>query len=215
MFQPPINNLVVTVATKYIGNYSNIMKAANLNPSNQLNPADLVQIVGTVVALPKAIDTKRRGYEGFSLKDIEVGDTVLMRFDVICEMTEQEFSDVPLYKNMVYYKQREYFLCDIMKAYAVIKPDDKRIIMLNSYCMITDLEPEPLIFIPQYQKRVTRAKEGTLEQIGNTIETEKRIDAYPGQRVMIHPHKAVEYQISGKKFWITSQKHILGVVEQS
>lgn len=211
MFQPPINNILVKVSTKYIGNYSDIMKAANLNPQNRLNPLDLVQIVGTVVALPKALDTKRRGYEGFSMKDIEVGDACLFRFDVIGEFTEKEFSDVPLYKNMVYYKQQEVFLADIMKMYAVIKKDG-RIIMLNSYVQIEDLEPEPQIYIPQYQKRVLKARAGTLTQIGNTLEGKSPIEAEVGQRVLVHPGRLTAYQINNKKFWITTQANVLGAV---
>lgn len=208
MFQPPLNNLLVKLKTKYIGNYSNIMKAANLNPSNKLNPLDLVQIVGEVVALPKAIDQRRRGMEGFTLKDIEVGDTVIFRYDVVGDYVVNPETDNIEYKNMVWFKGQEFFLVDIVRAFAVIKKESQNIKMLNGFVMLTDLEAENQIYLPQHMVRIARAKEATLEHIGNALDGRKRVDAFPGDRVLVHPHKLQHYQISGKHFAITRQEHL-------
>lgn len=210
MFQSPQNNIVVTVDTKYIGHYSNIIKTANLNPGSQLNPADLVNIVGTIVSVPKSITNTQYGYKGFSLKDIEVGDKCLFRYDVIFDFTEVEFSDVPLYKNMVMYRGEEYFLVDIQKLFAVFK--NESIKMLNGYTMIEDIEEESKIYLPQSQKRISRAKEATLSQIGNPLEGEKRLDVFPGDRVLVHPNRIQHYQIKSKKFGIVKDRDIFGRV---
>lgn len=208
MFQPAKDNIVLKLTSKYIGNYSKIMKAANLNPANQLNPADLVQIVGEIVALPKEISQSKYGLKGFSLKDISVGDTAIFRFDVVFDLQEAEFSDVPLYKNMIWYKGQEYWLCRIDKLFAIIRKADQSIKMVNGYVMIEDLEEESKIYLPAYQKRISKAREGTLAQIGNTKLGEKMIEAFPGDRVLVHPLKLQHYQIKEKKFAICRQQDV-------
>jgi co-chaperonin GroES (HSP10) len=211
-FTPAINNVVLSIYPKYIGNYSNIIKAANLNPGSQLNPADLVNVVGEVVAVPKEISQGKFAFPGFTTKDIEVGDTALLRFDVVFDMVEQEFSDVPLYRNLVWYKGKEYWVASIDKVYAVIKKESKSIKMLNGYVMLEDLEPEQRIYMPQYSKRISRAKEATLAQIGNTKAGETKIEAFPGDRVLVHPYRLTHYQVNGKKYSITEARHIMGRV---
>lgn len=209
-FQPPINNLLIKVATKYIGNYTNIMKAANLNPANKLNPLDLVNIVGEVVALPKAIDNKRKGMDGYSLKDIEVGDTVCFRYDIVGDFFINTETDNIEYKNMVWYKGKEYWLCDITRAFFVIKKESKSIKMINGYVMLEDIQEENQIYLPASMKRISRAKEATLAQIGNPLSTQKGIAAFPGDKVLVHPLKLQHYQIGGKKFAICRQENVFG-----
>jgi hypothetical protein len=210
MFQPPINKVVVTVETKHIGSVTNIMRAANLNPGSQLNPADLVQIVGTVVALPKSVSTQERGYEGYSIKDIEIGNKAIFSYLVIYDYLVNAELDTLEYKNMVFYKGKEYFLVDIQLLFAVIKKDSIK--MINGFVMLEDMDAEPQILIPQYQKRVARAREATLSQIGNNLDGQKMVEAFPGDRVLVHPHRFQEYKIAQKKFWISSQKHLFGRV---
>lgn len=211
MFTAPLNNLVLKIYPKYIGNYSNIIKAANLNPGTQLNPADLVNIIGEVVSIPKKISKGKFNFDGFTTDDIEAGDKVLLRFDVVFDLVEQEFSDVPLYKNMVWYKGQEYFLARIDKVHGILKADG-RIIMINGFCMLEEIEEEARIFMPQTQKRITRSKEATLSHIGNSKSNEKGIEAKQGDRVLVHPYRIQHYQIGQKKFGIVSQKDVFGVV---
>lgn len=210
MFQAPLNNVVLSIYPKYVGNYSNIIKAANLNPGTQLNPADLVNIVGTVVSVPKGISQGKFNQNGFNLKDIEVGDAVIMRYDVVFDLVEDAESEVPLYRNMVWYKGKEFWLARIDKVHAVIKKETQSIKMLNGYCMLEDVEEEARIFMPQTQKRISRAKEATLAQIGNTKDGHQRIEAFAGDRVLVHPYRMQHYKIGEKKFAITSQEHIFG-----
>jgi hypothetical protein len=83
MLAAPINKIFVKVKSKFIGNYSNIIKAANVTAGSQLNPADLAQIVGEVVSLPKRVTIERRGYENYSIDNIQVGDTAIFSYRVI------------------------------------------------------------------------------------------------------------------------------------
>lgn len=211
MFQASQNNIVVSVTTKYIGHYSNIIKASHLDPLSELNPADLVNIIGKVVSVPKSVDYTRMGYEEFELRDIEVGDTAIFSYSVIYEMSEQEFSDVPLYKNMVMVGEHEFFVVDISKLFAVIKSDNT-IKMLNGWVMLEHLEEANRIVLPNSLKRIARAKEGTLTQIGNPPKGVDGIDAQAGDRVLVHPFRIANYSIGEKKFSIARQKDLLGKV---
>jgi hypothetical protein len=80
--------------------------------------------------------------------------------------------------------------------------------MLNGYVMLTELEAENQIYLPQALARIARAKEATLEHIGNALEGRKGVAAESGDRVLVHPNKLTEYQIGGKKFSITRQEHL-------
>jgi co-chaperonin GroES (HSP10) len=211
MIVSPLNNLILKVSPKYIADYPIIMRAANLNPANTLNPADLVNIVGEIVSLPLFIKHKM-GWEGFTTNDMEVGDKVIMRYDVVFNLQENPDSEVPLYKNMIYYKQQELWLADIVKIFAVIKKDTQSIKMVNGYVMLQDIEEESRIYLPQSGKRMMRAKEATVQYIGKNVEGAKMIEAFPGDRVLVHPTKIQHYQINEKKFAIIRQQDIFGRV---
>ena len=83
MIQSVQNNLVITMATKYIRNISDIMKRANIQNISSVSPTDMVQIIGKVESIPKRVTTCKRDYKGFSTKDLQVGDTLLFRYDVV------------------------------------------------------------------------------------------------------------------------------------
>jgi co-chaperonin GroES (HSP10) len=207
MFQPPINNLVIKVSSKYAAEVSNAVKRAALNPQSEINPADYVNIVGEVAALPKRITTEKRGYEGYSTKDIYVGDTVIFRYDVIFSFIEHA-DGTASFKNLVYYKHKEYFLADIMQIFGVIRGDE--IIMVNGNCMIEFQGKPPMIYVPQSAKHQAKAVSGMLTQIGNNLTTRKKINAESGDTIYFNKALLAEYQVNGKKFGILSQKQILG-----
>jgi co-chaperonin GroES (HSP10) len=113
---------------------------------------------------------------------------------------------------MIWYQGKEYWMVDIQKLFGVIKAENKSIKMLNSYCMLEDVEEEGRIYLPQAAKRITRAKEATLSQIGNSRTDETRYDIFPCDRVLVHPHRIQNYSIGEKKFSIVAQKDIFGRV---
>ena len=214
MLAAPINKLYVKVKSKFIGNYSNIIKAANVTAGSQLNPADLAQIVGEVVSLPKRITTEERSYENLSLDNIQVGDTAIFSYRVIWNhqvvmkynyATGKDEEDVVLH-NSVWYRGEEYFRADIMDIFAVIR--DGNLTMLNNWVMVEDMEKPSVIVLPQRLSKIKNATKATLTHIYQN-------DLPEGDTVFCHPNKIQHYAINEKKFGILKQKDILGSLQMS
>lgn len=212
MLQPPFNNLIVKVKTKYIKNISNIMKMSSMQKESTLKPADCVNIVGEIVSLPKAIDGKR-DHEGYSLKDIKVGDVALFSHLVIFSFIENGANAEPAHRNMFTYKGEEYFVCDIQHVYAVIR--NGQVIMVNGYAMVYDFD-EPKIFTPVSIKKQISVASSEVMHTGNPKENEPELwDVLPQDTVIFPPNKAIKYQLNEKPFRIVRQSHILAVTGQS
>lgn len=206
MLVAPINNVLVKIKTKYHKNISNILLTADFNPANQLNPADLVTIVGEIVSLPLSI-SDRRDYKGYTTKDLKVGDTAIFRHDVIYDFTgrtEEEFK----YKNSIWYKGEEYWKVDIQKLFGVIR--DGKIIMVNGYCMVEDCPPPSTLHLPQTSKKLINTAIATLTQIGKNLDHLNPIEAIPGDKVYFNWSKLLRYEMNKKPFGIIPQRLIFG-----
>lgn len=209
MLKAPFNNLIISVESKYIGNMSSLLKRSAIQQGASVDPVDIVQIVGEVVSIPCDISNQHE-YEGFSLKDIRVGDKAIFSHSVIYnfKQTTDPHSD-PDYMNMVYYKGKEYFICNIQYVYGVIR--DGEIIMVNGYTMISDFE-DPKIILETKMKKSLRTRSSMLLYIGNPKGGSPTLDTSPGDTVLFNPAKTTRYQINNKPFRILPQNHILGVV---
>jgi hypothetical protein len=169
---------------------------ANLFQGSQVNPADYVNNVGEVVAVPRSVK-KRMDYKGYSAEGIQVGDTAIFSYEVIYNI--EELPDGAFkYKNQLNYKKDEVFLADITDIFALIR--DNQIIMINGYVMIQDIsEPSKLILVTQ--KRVTpNAVSATVIAVGKSLEHQKPIDIQPTERVLLDFRKVQHYQINDQKF---------------
>jgi co-chaperonin GroES (HSP10) len=207
MIQAPLNNLLIQISTKYISNISSIMKVAAIENISNVDPTDLVQIVGTVVSVPKKITNEVRGYEGYSTKDIQIGDTVIFRFDVIYSFVQKKPNTDKVYKNRIWYNGQEYWLCDIQKVFGVIRNGE--IIMVNGYVMLTDFEV-PKIILSAGSSKSRNAQDSQIMHIGSPKTTENEIYAQMGDNVFYNPISAAKYQINGKPFRIIQQDKLLG-----
>lgn len=207
MFQSPLNNVVVQVDHKYHKNFQNMLKMATLNPGSELNPADFVNILGKVISVPKAIST-RKDYEGFTVNDICPDDIAIFRYDVIYDFVASDGSENQQFKNLVWFKGKEYFMADIQKIFGVIRAGE--IIMVNGYCMLENMSNPSALILPQHLKNVIQAASATLTHIGKNRTHLKPIKAQPGDTVYYNPDVIQTYEINAKKFGILSQRHILG-----
>ncbi len=209
MLVAPFNNIIVQVATKYISNISSILKIAAIEANSSVDSTDIVNIVGTVISIPKKITTDVRGYAGFSTKDIQVGDTAIFRFDVIHAFTDMSKTESK-YKNMIWYYGQEYWLCDIQKVFGVIRNGE--IIMVNGYVMLTDFEPKK-IFLPAHMRNIKGTQKSEVMHIGAAKTNAIQILAAKGDEVFYNPNQAAKYQINNKPFRIIQQDKILGKLE--
>lgn len=206
MVQATQNNLFIKIAHPYIGNISNILRVSAIANGSSVDATDLVQIVGDVVSIPKSITTEKRGYEGFSTKDIQVGDVAIFRFDMIYEFKMLSKTE-KTYKNRIWYNGEEFWSCDIQKIFAVIR--DGKIIMVNGYVMLTDFKP-PKIILSQANSKARSAQKSEIMHIGSSREGDNPISAQTGDTVYFDPNLAAKYQINGKPFRIIQQNKLLG-----
>jgi hypothetical protein len=203
MMQAPLNNIIVTIDRKWIDGFTKIMRTAELNPTNKINPADLVNIVGTVVSVPRGIQV-RRDYTGFSTKDIKAGDKLIFRYSVISTLVRQPESEEPIYKNEFFYKGYIYWKVDIQEAFAVIR--DEKIIMLNGYVMVEKTNKANLIFVQATYKREIEAHTATVTHIGRNLTHLKDTGVLPIDTVFYKPGILQNYKINDKPFGILRQK---------
>lgn len=206
-FRPPLNNVIVSVKTKYIKNFTKILRLAAIQQQSSIEPADYVNIVGIVEAVPLMVKGGRE-YEGFSADDIKVGDIAIFSSSVIYEFAQIEPDAEPIYKNSFWWDGAEYFSCDITRLYAVIRAGE--IIMQNGYVMIENIDKQPQIYLPQHIRKSIKTSSGTLTQIGNPLVGKTNIDCSRGDTVYFNPNILVHHKIDEKEFYILQQKHILG-----
>jgi co-chaperonin GroES (HSP10) len=178
-----------------------------MNPGSQINGAEFVNIYGKVISVPMSI-SNRRDYEGFVTNEIYPDDIAIFRYDVIYEFASVEGSADAVFKNLIWFKGKEYFMADIQKVFGVIRAGE--IIMVNGYCMIEHMSNPSALILPQHLKNVIQAATATLTQIGRNRTHMKGIKAQVGDVVYYNPNVVQTYEINGKKFGILSQRHILG-----
>jgi co-chaperonin GroES (HSP10) len=206
-FKSGSTTVILKVKSKFTQTFDKMIAMANLFQGSQVNPADYVNNVGEVVAVPRSV-RKRMDYKGYSAEGIQVGDTAIFSYEVIYNI--EELPDGAFkYKNQLNYKKDEVFLADITDIFAVIR--DNQIIMINGYVMIQDIsEPSKLILVTQ--KRVTpNAVSATVIAVGKSLEHQKPIDIQPTERVLLDFRKVQHYQINDQKFGIVQQRHIYAV----
>ena len=205
--QSPLNNVLVTIDRKYIGHISDVLRMSQLTPDSQLNPADLVNIIGTVVSVPRGTSA-RQDYKGFSLNDLKVGDMILFRYDVIFSFVKQPESEEPIYKNEFWYQGKSYWRVDIQKVFAVIKKDAVK--MVNGYVMLENIPEQSKIILAASQKKLMEAGSATVTHIGRNLTHLKKVNVKPLDTVFYNPLIVQKYQIKDKKFGIIKQKDLYG-----
>lgn len=207
MIKPAINNIIVKIDVKYLENFYNMVRAANIVHGSQINPADYVNIIGEIISIPKII-CDRRDYKGFSTKDMLVGDSAIFRYDVVFDFEELE-DGTSKFKNLFWFQGKEYWMVDIQKIFAVIRKNE--IIMVNGYCMIENMSKPQNIILPPHLKKNVNAGEAILTHIGNNLINSNNLKIKQGTSVFYNPLLVQEYKIKDKKFGIIRQKDILGV----
>jgi len=206
MIESSQNIVMVQVATKYISNITDIMRLSAIQNNTSVKAEDVVNIVGNIVSLPRSISNDR-SHEGFSTKDLMVGDTIIMSFSVIYDWYQKEHNGELLYKNLISIQANEYWMADITKIYGVIRGDE--IIMINGYVMATPFDDDKIVLAAKTRK-AKPVKSSELMHIGNPKENKKKITAKSGDTIFYNPNVAIKYQINKKPFIILQQHHILG-----
>ena len=200
------NKVIVTVKTKYIKNFTDIMKVAQLQNQNTVKAEDIVNIVGEIVSIPNTV-SKDRSHEGFTTKDIQVGDIAIFSHSIIYDWYQKEHNGELLYKNLISIQGKEYWAADITKIYGVIR--DGEIIMVNGYVMATTFVDDKIV-VAAVSKKIKGCKSSTVMHVANPKETLQKIPIKQGDTIYFNPMIAQKYQINNKPFIIIQQHQILG-----
>lgn len=202
MFQSSLNNVIVKIKTKYIRNISEILRVAAIQNNSTVQQADLVNIMGDVVSVPCEISTWRREYKDYSVRDVKVGDKAIFSHDVIYNFSPNETEEQPIYRNSFWYKDAEYWSCNIMNLYAVIR--DGEIRMQNGYVMLVNMDKPSNLYVPQSTKKMLKSASAVVSNIQMNPDIKK------GDTVFFNPNKVRLYQIDGKPFGIIKRSQLLG-----
>jgi co-chaperonin GroES (HSP10) len=204
MITSPQNNIVVKVKTKYISNITDLLKRSAIQNNASIDPLDFVNITGEVVSVPKSI-LNRFDYDGYSVSDIEVGDTAIFSYAVIGDTETIEDGKIK-FKNRLWHNGEEYFLCNITNIYGVIRGGN--IIMVNGWVMTTIFDHDRIL-LPASMKKIKGVVRCKVLAINNPKSNKKKIEASVGDTVLFNPLIGQLYQINDKPFIIVSQSHIL------
>lgn len=208
MIQSPANKVIVLPVARYSKNITELMKRSAIQNGASVDPADVVNIVGEVISVPKYI-SPTNDYKGFSIKDIKVGDTAIFSYKVIYDIVIKQEGEEPIYRNSIVYEGKEYFACDIRNLFGVIREGE--IIMVNGFVMLEDFE-ESKIILPASLSKQKNAASSKILYIGSNRTNLSRITAQEGDTVFFNSKQAQRYQINDKKFVILQQDRILGKV---
>lgn len=206
MIQAAENTVLLTVKTKYIKEFTDIMKMASIQNAASVHLEDLVQVVGEIVSIPKRV-TQDRTHYGFSTKDIKVGDIVIFSYQVISDFVIKKEDEDPSYKNLITYQGKEYWQADITRIFAVIRGED--IIMVNGYVMAETFD-EDRIFLQPTSKRAKNCKSSKVMHVGKPKEHLPPLSIKRGDTIFFNPLIAQKYQINKKPFIILQQHQVLG-----
>lgn len=205
MLQAGYNDIYVKVNNTSQKSKTQIAIAASMEHDSSINLMNYITITGEVVSIPKKVETSEYD-NGYSTKDIRIGDTAIFSYYVVGDLyiVENEHR----HKNLVYYQGQQLFKASIENIFGVIRNGE--IIMINGYVMIDDFTPSKLI-LPSYLKSLITASRSKLLYIGNPKENEESVTAKQNDNVYFNPYIVQRYNIGDKKFCIIRQDQILGI----
>lgn len=201
MIQAAKNNYFIKVKSAYTKNATDILRLSAIQNQSSVFIEDFAQIVGEVVSIPCIVDMK-----GFSGEGIRVGDTVVIRYDVIHDFAIKPDGE-NYFRNLLFIKGEQLWKASIDKIFAVIR--DNEIFMINGYVMLQDFQ-EPLIYVKASARRARKAKIGHIMQIGFPQKGLMPISAHVNDNVYFDANKTSKYRIGDKKFRIITQQNIFG-----
>lgn len=208
----PVNNLIVTIEKKLYDSVTfNSGQKIYFDPS--WHPEEYSMLRAKVVSVPHGI-INRHDYNGITI-DMQPGDEILMRYDVVFAYKDQPDRDTPIYKNLLFQwnektgRYEEYWKCDILQIFAIIRD---RIIMVNGYVMLDPVienkeDFSTLIIRPDNYKEVELKEKAVIRHIDNN-----KFCLQAGDIVYVNPSTVMCYTINTDKFYLIKERNILAVV---
>lgn len=211
----PVSNVIVTLEKKFYDSIT-FESGVKLHIDPSWHPEEYAMLTATVVSAPKGL-IERFDYKGMSI-NMQPGDQLLVRYDLVFGYTNQPDRDTPVYKNLILIhdgeKYQEYWLCDLQKVFAIIR--DGEYIMQNGYVLLDSiLEQEGTksnyLILPDSVTKKQSNSSGIVRAIGAPLQHQPQYCVEPGDKVYIIPGTIQHYRIDNNTFLICKQSHLLAV----
>jgi len=197
----PQNYVIISIAQKFYETIT-FKSGVTLYKDTTFHPEESAMLVGKVVGKCLSI-IQRADYEGYTELPA-VGETILMRYDVVYSYKDQPERNTPIYDNMIRRDGEEYWKCDIQKVFAVKTPEGYR--MLNGYIFCDLIEEErsigDLLVLPEHFR--TQIRKDKMR-----VRYSEHPEAKPGDVIYCTPNVAQLYQIDTEQFYIIKASHLL------
>ena len=206
----PINKLLVKLEKKlYDSRTFESGQTIYFDPN--WHPEEYAMLKATVVSIPPGV-IDRKDYRGYKIV-VKPGDEILIRYDVVFAYYDQPERDTPIYKNILFQfnastgKYEEFWLCDILQVFAIIKGNQFE--MINGFVMLDIIEEKQadytgIIVRPDNYKNIAS------KSLAKVKATEENTGFKQGDFVFINPQTVMQYQLNLKQFYIIKQQYVLG-----
>lgn len=167
-------------------------------------PEEYATLEGTVICPP--IFSKSDGHRTV-LGKVNKGDRIFFSYAIVYEYDLQPSDASPVYRNLVYFNNKEYWKVDIAEVFCKITPEGK-------YEMVTD----NILLDPVHDETVTVCG---LEQVKQRNNDTGIVKAVPpnislscnmGDVVCFEPRYVQKYNIFGKEHYIIPSRRVLAKI---
>jgi hypothetical protein len=198
MIQCTHNRLIISIDTQF-ADRRDIGNGRYLFIETKFNPEEKVSLTAKVESLPRAI---RNGPgQTLALGALAVGDTIMIRYDVLAETRDQPDRDSIKYQHQIMVDGVPLWFCDIEQVLA--RRNDGAWEMMNDYVMISPVvdatEQIGLIIVPEHYRRKR------LEGVGRVISGPDS-----GEMVRFAKKFAQEYSVDGEPILIIRERYVMG-----
>lgn len=204
----PLNRLVVTLEKKMYDSVT-FESGITLHFDPTWHPEEYSMLRAKVVSVPKAV-SERYDYKGMKC-EMQPGDEILVRYDLVFHYKEQPENDTPVYKNMFLLhnpeteRMEELWMCDIQKVFAIIR--DGRFLMQNGYVYCWPIYETKTFVAPSILNPVHEGHQ-EVKSIGRIFAIDSD-EFTEGDYVYFDPRVVQVYSIDMVTFKIIKTRHIL------
>lgn len=209
----PINVVFVQIKKK-VYDTRTFASGITLYKDTTFHPEEASMCEATIVSLPRAIQD-RYDYRGMTRDGggkLHIGDTILIRYDVVFHYHHQPDRDNPIYKNILLYEGQEYWRVDIQQIFGVLRKGSVE--MVNGYIMCDPVKIDINMVILHTAEHFSWKLSNELFRIryvGEALAGEPLLDLKAGDRVHTRPGIAQNYQTDWGDFSIIKQSHVLAI----
>lgn len=211
----PVNNVIVALEKKFYDSVA-FESGVKLHFDPTWHPEEYAMLTATVVSVPTSI-IERFDYKGMRA-DMQPGDQLLVRYDLVFGYFDQPDRATPIYKNLILHhdgeKYQEYWLCDIQKVFAIIRNGEY--IMQNGYVLLDPVLEPPittsnLLVLPDTVTSKQSKRVGIIRAIGAHLPHQPQFCVEPGDKVYVIPGTIQHYRVDTTEFMICKQSHLLAI----